>query len=167
MFLSLLGFILVLIVLSLLFSVFIPVFLITALVLIVTRTDLKNGLVVAGIIAFAGYLITQDVLTLTNVLMFPIIVYIFKRIEPKAFDQPIFGPNYTINLSNIIKLFVIAVVFMALGSLFSGILGWVFGISILIGLIVLIPLLIIFGILSQLVFILIIIPLMAFIKSLA
>ena len=165
MFLSILGFILFLIILSFIFSVFIPLFLIIALIVIVTRTDLKNGLVIAGVIALAGYVITQDVITLTNVLMFPVIVFVFKSIEPKAFDQPIFGSNYTLNISNISKLFLIALVFMALGSLFSGLIGWMFDLSFILGLIVLIPILIVFGIVSQLVFILVILPLMTLIKN--
>lgn len=53
---------------------------------------------------------------------------------------------------------------MALGLLFSGLIGWMFGLSFILGLIVLIPILIVFGIVSQLVFILVILPLMTLIK---
>lgn len=167
MFISILSFIVFLILLSLAFSIFLPIFLILALVVIVTRTDLKNGLVIALIIAIAGYVMTEDILSLTNILMFPVIVYVFKRIEPKAFKNPIFGPNYQIDINNMLKLFVIALVFMAIGSLFSSIFGWVFGISFIVGVILFIPLLIVFGILSHLFFIFIIIPLTALLRTIS
>lgn len=165
MFISLLGFILTLIILLVLFSLFLPVFLILLLILLLTRTDLKNGLIIAAIIAFAGYLVTDDVLSLTNIIMFPVIVIVFKRIEPSVFHEPMFRANSITRTDNIVKLFLISVVFIGLGSIFSTILTSLFGASFLLGILLLIPILSIFGVLSHIMIVIVIIPLMSFIES--
>ena len=166
MFTTILGIILTLIVLSVLFSLFLPIFLVLGLVFIISRFDLKNGILISIIIGLVGYLITDDVLSLTNILMFPLIVYVFKRFEPQAFEKPLVGPNYFMNVESILKLILIAAVFMGIGSLFSSLVGWVFGLSVLLGLILLIPLLIVCFIVSNLIFVFVVIPLTGLIKTL-
>jgi hypothetical protein len=165
MFLSLIGMLVGLIILLVLFSLFLPVFLIFLVVLIITRTDLTNGIIIAAVIAFAGYLVTDDVLSLTNIIMFPIIVYVYKRIEPSVFHEPMFRANNIIHVDNLVKLFVVSVVFIGLGSLFSSMLSSVFSASILLGFLLIIPIFLLFGLISHFVIVVVIVPLMSMIES--
>lgn len=165
MFLSLIGLLLGFIIILVLFSLFLPFFLIFLVVLIVTRTDLVNGIVIAAVIAFAGYLVTDDLISLTNIIMFPIIVYVYKRIEPSVFHEPMFRANNITHIDNLVKLFVVSVVFIALGSLFSTIISSVFGASILLGLLLILPIFLTFGFVSHLVIVVVLVPLMAKIES--
>ena len=165
MFLSLIGMILSFMIILVLFSLFLPVFLIFLVVLIITKTDLTNGIIIAAVIAFAGYLVTDDVISLTNIIMFPIIVYVYKRIEPSIFHEPMFRANSITRVDNLIKLFVVSIVFIALGSLFSTIISSVFSTSILLGLLLIIPIFLTFGFVSHLVIVVILVPLMSKIES--